>query len=243
MVKAPTRDQYLLDLVLTDIEELSHSEVLSPFADHNLVRSFLDFSIPEVVSQVRAVFDYSSANWHSIRRDLSNCDWTWLENFDVDTATRYLTCTILEVLERHVRKKVVEERSGRHPWLNDRCLRLVKAKHDAYGTDEFQDKAKACSAGLKEEYDKFTKSICKRLSKLPRGSKHWWKLARTMMDKRSKSSSIPALRDSLGNWILENEIKTNLFTDTFVSKFGLPDLVINEYSFSYRPSRVINLFQ
>ena len=49
------------------------------------------------------------------------------------------------------------------------------------------------------------------------------------MDKAGKSSSVPALKSSTG-WVLDAHGKAELFALVFSAKFGLPDIVPNEYS-------------
>ena len=156
-----------------------------------MIRSTLDFRVPDALTRNRTAFDYISANWRLIRRDLLYADWAFLDYCGVDTATLYFTNAILSVLERYMPKKIITESFGRHPWINDRCLKLVKDKLDAFGTSSFRLKADLCSRGLRQEYEEYIKRTRNRLRKLPRGSKLWWKLARTIMDKSTASSSIP----------------------------------------------------
>ena len=68
-----------------------------------------------------------------------------------------------------------------------------------------------------------------------RGSKRWWKLSTEIMDKSGKSCSVPALKTPSG-WVTDPLGKADLLADTFSSKFGLPDVEINEYS-AVRPLR------
>ena len=72
-VKAPTRDDHLLDLVLSDIEPTRVS-VLNKISDHNIVLAVFDFGVPDVVSVCRTVFDYKKANWSGISSDLCALD-------------------------------------------------------------------------------------------------------------------------------------------------------------------------
>ena len=46
-VGAPTRGNHLLDLVLTDMDEVTDSCVLLTIADHCLVRSYIELQVPE----------------------------------------------------------------------------------------------------------------------------------------------------------------------------------------------------
>ena len=62
------------------------------------------------------------------------------------------------------------------------------------------------------------------------------------MNKQSRASSIPALFNEIRRWILYDEDKANLLADTFISKFGLPSPIWNEYTFS-RPLHVATGFR
>ena len=54
---------------------------------------------------------------------------------------------------------------------------------------------------------------------LPPNSKQWWAKSRQLMSKKSRSgSSIPALKQADGKWILDSEEKANHLADTFASK-------------------------
>eukprot|EP00972_Heterocapsa_arctica_P093055 13725975-Heterocapsa_arctica.AAC.1 len=68
------------------------------------------------------------------------------------------------------------------------------------------------------------------LCRVRRGSKQWWGLARLLLNQRSKSSSIPALKSNGGEWIMEAHGKSKEFAKTFCSKFGLRPAVFNQFS-------------
>ena len=63
MVKAPTRKEYLLDLVLSDLDESVSVRVLPPIADHNVVFANLRFSLDHNEGIPRTVWNYRSADW------------------------------------------------------------------------------------------------------------------------------------------------------------------------------------
>ena len=43
------------------------------------------------------------------------------------------------------------------------------------------------------------------------------------------SSKIPAMRDASGAWVFDAQEEANLFADGFASKFGLPDIEVNDF--------------
>ena len=85
LVKEPTRhdkpsgNDYLLDLVLTDIPSCP-TQVMPYIADHKGVMSTLPF--PEVLETtvVREMWMLNEANWNSLKYELKEWDWTDLDN-------------------------------------------------------------------------------------------------------------------------------------------------------------------
>jgi len=57
---------------------------------------------------------------------------------------------------------------------------------------------------------------------MPSSSKQWWKVSRQLLNRKSKASTIPSLKDAAGKWILEPVEKANLLAQTFQSKCVLP---------------------
>ncbi len=72
-----------------------------------------------------------------------------------------------------------------------------------------------------------------KLCKEKRGSKGWWRISNEIMEKQGSKSAIPALKSSNAEWVRDPAGKANLFAETFSSKFVLPDLVVNEFSFEW----------
>ena len=69
----------------------------------------------------------------------------------VTEAAEWLTCKVLSVTEDWVPKRTVEEDKGTHPWLNERALKAVNAKHGAEGTIQGKDVSVRCSEVILEE--------------------------------------------------------------------------------------------
>ena len=54
-------------------------EILPAISDHNMVLASFDIGIPEPTIVTRTVFDYSKADWASIKQDLAEFDWTFMD--------------------------------------------------------------------------------------------------------------------------------------------------------------------
>ena len=226
-VTKPTRDENLLDLVISDLKAVKVS-VLPKVSDHNMVAAEFDLGVPPAQIFSRTVFDYAKANWNHIRRDYRVHEWAPMDTMEVDDAERYMHDKILEIIRRHVPERMIWERRSVHPWINERCVQAIRDKNNA--ADGAQRTAAArCSEILFEEYLAYVQRMRDKLGKAKRGSKLWWKLSSEIVGKSGKASSIPAMKSPTG-WVLEPAGKAELFADTFSTKFGIPDIEFNEYS-------------
>ena len=226
-VKERTRDEHLLDLVISDLEP-RNVEVLPKVSDHNMVLAVFDIGIPESEVICRTVFDYGQADWQSIKRNLCAHDWRRIDDMDVDCAESYLHDSILDILRSHVPERVLKERRCVHPWVNDRCRQAIHDKNTAVEPQRAEATTK-CSEVLFEEYLAYVQRMRDKLAKEKRGSKKWWTISSSIMDKASKTSTIPALKTASG-WVHDAAEKANVFAEMFSSKFGIPDVEINEFS-------------
>ena len=123
---------------------------------------------------------------------------------------------------------VVEKSS--HPWLNDRCKRLVLAKHAAVGTPFFSQRQLECSQGLNEEYEKYASKCRERLNRCNAQPRKWWRLSQCLLGRSVPVSSIPPLQGPGGVWVLDAMSKADLFSTTFAAKARLTEPASNHYS-------------
>ena len=74
LVRKPTRNEYLLDLVLSNIQGIS-VKVMPYIADHKSLLCRLPFREILENSVVREVWDFNSAEWKELRLALDAFDW------------------------------------------------------------------------------------------------------------------------------------------------------------------------
>jgi len=118
--------------------------------------------------------------------------------------------------------------------MNERILGLVKAKHEAAGTDAEVAARDACSKGVLEEFGKYVSIERSNLSLMRRACKGWWTKTRKLLQHRGTVSSIPALKDPTKGWILDAAGKADLFAVTLSGKFHLCDGETNYFSEIHR---------
>ena len=229
LVKAPTREEYLLDLVISDLPA-NKIDILPAITDHNMVAADFSFGISQAETVSRVVFEYSKADWATIRRELAELNWRPMDNSSVDDAERFFHDNIVRILKQHIPQREVQMRKGVHPWINERCLAAIRSKNAKRGTEAFTSEAKGCCAILFEEYVHYIKRMRDKLSGLKRGCKAWWKVANQIMDKDTMASPIPALQTSTGTWVHDSASKADVLADTLSSKFVLPTIENNAFT-------------
>ena len=105
-----------------------------------------------------------------------------------------------------------------HPWVNQKVIDLVAAKHASENTPNFQATAAACSQGLLEEHNKYVAETRRKLCEMKPGSKQWWRKSRTLMNKPITTSSVPPLQRSDGSWVKTSKEKADILATSFAEK-------------------------
>ena len=158
LVKEPTRNEYLLDLVITGIPG-TKVKVLPQIADHKSV--LVELPVPEIteVSISREVWKLKAADWTKINAELVNADWRPLKNGTAEDGLKYFLDVLWACLITHIpREKVVRKRSS-HPWLNSKCREAIHQKNQAENTDTFKAASETCSQTLLEERAKYVEKL------------------------------------------------------------------------------------
>ena len=240
-VAQPTRGAHLLDLVLTDLGKEVRCEVQPKLADHALVLVKVHAPVPKEVQVERELWLFDKCNWKALNSELQDTTWNQVlfgrdsatgpfTAEDVDHATENLTEHLLHTLRKHVPTVTKSVTKSTHPWIDERCRKLVERKRAAEGTEDHADRLRECSEGLLEAYKKWVKDTKEKLLELPRASKRWWKLARSLAQKAEKNSSVPPLKRLDGTWATAAEDKAELFLTTFCAKYRLPQKAQNDFT-------------
>jgi hypothetical protein len=227
LVKEPTREGNLLDLVLTDMEACC--TVLPKICDHKVVSTKLKFSIPEVVTRPRMMWHFRGADWPALRTDLANTDWSCLSSLDPTFGADTFLGRIKLCAEGRIPRNPKQEVKSTHEWLTADIRRLVDEKAKAEGTPAEAAVAATCSAAIAREYQHYIERVKWELSNLRRGSKAWWKKARKISHHAGTSGGTASLREN-GQWIHPPAEKACTFARAFQAKFTVPTLEVNAYS-------------
>ena len=105
IVREATRGDYLLDIVLTDLGDITKTSVLPAISDHKLVLATFKFSLEKQSCPPRTVWYYQSADWDGLNEFLYDTDFSFVSCLDVDSATKSFTQTLLNAANVFVSRK------------------------------------------------------------------------------------------------------------------------------------------
>ena len=137
IVRDPTRGGYLLDLVITNMDELVSASVISTIADHHSVLCKLHVGKQKTIMVERVVWDFRKADWDGLNTALSRVDWSELVSGPISDAVERTTTRIISEAKIYIPKRSLKEHKGAHPWINDRCRESVFEKNQAERTLDY----------------------------------------------------------------------------------------------------------
>jgi len=222
-VRDPTRGDYLLDLVCTDLDGCK-CKVLPKIADHNGVLVKLRLPIPKGITIERKVWHFRGAAWHNLRCELKAQNWRRLTCGSVDNAMDYFVEFLMALCLKYIPYDTVKEHKQTHPWLNKECEAAIWHKNQAENTPAFAQAQEQCSTVLAQAYQDHIKQLKLKISKLSKADKSWWRLNRELLDKQARVSAIPPLRTQDGKWHLDSKAKADVFAAAFGAKCSLPPM-------------------
>eukprot|EP00973_Karenia_brevis_P025039 3451317-Karenia_brevis.AAC.1 len=127
--------------------EIIHTKVLPKITDHNPVLLEVACSEPSTCPVERTYWRFARASWTSLRDSLSSVDWGAFSNgLTADHLASKLTIRILSQARRFTPRYESSSQKSSHPWLNERCFRLIEQKHAAEGTANYAAMQERCSA-------------------------------------------------------------------------------------------------
>ena len=109
-----------------------------------------------------------------MNRQLRLLDWSWADTAPPDEIVERIVSLLSVLMAECIPSSRVRFNSS-HPWLDERCLKLVQAKCDAVRTDAFPQASFECSRGLLAAQAAYVDRTRRKLRSLKRGSKQWWR--------------------------------------------------------------------
>ena len=168
VVRAPTRNEYLLDLCLTDIEGVKVS-IEPSISDHNALMIRVPLQIEKHVVISREVWHYRGATWHALKQELSQWNWQPLNYGSVDNAVNMFVDVLSTILSKHVPHKVISIKKSTCPWLSSRCREAIEAKNVAEHSSIFQAARDHCAKVIAEEHREYKKQLREKVGQTSAG--------------------------------------------------------------------------
>ena len=228
LVAEPTRGANLLDIVLTDVGD-AKAFVAAAVSDHKAVVTEVSLSMPKTEEHSRLVWKYREADWELLVDLLENAQWDIMCDMKPDECAEFFTVHVLQLAEQCIPREHKKFVKSTHPWLSERAVSAVQAKHLAQGKADEHEKSQQCSKILLDEFHEHVQRSRHKLANESRISKGWWSKVRQFMQLKGKTSSIPALKENK-EWILDPVSKANCFADTFRRKNEMIGIEENEYT-------------
>ena len=225
MVQNPTRANYLLDLVLTDMPELVNCTIVDGVADHRNV--LFTVCLPPVTCSpiARTVWLFKFANWNAMRSRLLKEKWNTMPH-DVDEACVWLNSILSNLLKQYVPSKQIVETKASHPWINSACIRAVREKRL---TPNCPFAIATCANILQVEYKRWVERTKASLQHMPARSKQWWNIMNALMHRARPCCSMPPLWSD--TWVYDPETKAGVLAMHFAShQNAFPNIVPARYA-------------
>ena len=177
LVRSPTREGHLLDLVVTDIAGVE-VQTLPAISDHKLATAELKFNASESTTIDRTVWQYQKADWERMQQILTDADWSFLQGGNPHNGAKQFHDIITQAAAECIPTKTLHERKSTHPWLTKEVEELVLAKHVAQGTNGELKAAETCSKAILKEHRAFPQKSADEMQQSNPGNKAWWSKSR-----------------------------------------------------------------
>ena len=127
-VREPIRNEYLLDLLITNIDGTS-VKVTPKIADHKGILCKLPFKEILEESVQREVWDLRLANWKELQTSLDEYDWGDLRHGNSEDALTLFHEVLWNHLIKFIPCRRILAKKKSHPGLNDRTSNAIKKKN------------------------------------------------------------------------------------------------------------------
>ena len=129
-VSDPTRDNNILDLVLSNCEtSLCNVAVHETFSQSD--HCYITFEINHKIQlENKTVIDYKNADWELLRAHLATLDWDRIfsTNDNVEEVWDSFRNIIQNMINLYIPVKTISSRSKNAPWFNNHMKRITRTK-------------------------------------------------------------------------------------------------------------------
>ena len=234
MLDVPTRNEALLDLLLTNQENLLCTILVSDSpgcSDHNIVEFGILLSTLKVSTKTK-VLDFRRANFSLLRVQLGGIPWeASMEDNGASECWEFFKNALLEAQNQSIPfKGKGSRRSKRPPGLNCELLSLLKTKREAYQgwqsgripVENYEGIARAWRDAVRKAKAQLELKLARDVKNCKTG------FFRYVNNKQKQKENIGPLLNRRGELVTHNaekaEVLNTFFTSAFTSTVGLQAL-------------------
>lgn len=234
LVNSPTRNNNLLDLLITDSPGFfSNVDVLPPIddLDHNTIYGHLNLHHPKVQSFMRKIWLYDRGDYQTLNAMLFRVDWDrfFSSTDDLDALTSRLTDMLLDCVNSCVPTKHVKVRARDKPGMTQeirglfkvakRLHRKAKRTGSPMHAEQFRNARRDAKTAFRKSQSNYFHDLAEKLTDPSTCNKTYWKLNKLVYGSKS-SYKIADLKD--GDEIISDPAaKATLFNTFFAQQCTL----------------------
>lgn len=235
LVTTPTRNNNLLDLLITDSPGyFMDIDTLDPIddLDHRVIYGTFNIVTPKSHNIKRKVWLYDRANYERLNNLFLSTDWDDLfsSSPDIDVITDNFTSLILYYAEECIPNKLITIRSRDKPGVTAevrRLLRVAKRLHskakrsqNPVHWEHFRNARREAKSAFRTARSKFYSDIADKLLDSETNSKTYWKLSKLVYGNKV-SKNVPDLLKN-DTPVSDSAEKASLFNTFFSEQCRLP---------------------
>ena len=186
-VHEPTRNEYLLDLVRTDIQN-AKTTITPAISDHKGVMTKLPFAEVLEASVEREVWNLSRARWDELKKALSCFNWGRLRDGTAEDALLFFMEILWHHLVKFIPRRRITTKKRSHPWLDGKCIGATHRQNLAEGGDTHTYKVESdrCAKIFIDAKTKYVNDLKEELAGPPKCSKKLWTVKRELLNRKGK---------------------------------------------------------
>ena len=227
VVKDPTREDQILDLVLTDLPATCTTYEKCGSSDPNTVLIEIEKQVLRDRPYRRKVWKYNHADFWGMRGYFSEDNWNEVfSSNDPEECCSKLTTAISDAMDMFIPSKTVTNKVTDKPWFNDKCRKLsakkrrvfkqMKADNTSHNKARFREVQKEYNQAEKVARAQYTLKLKEELANEGLSSKKWWKKVNSLSGKSTRNH-IPVLKKD-GVYHSTSVEKAEILATTFANK-------------------------
>ena len=233
LITKPTRNNNLLDLLITDSPGYFTDIDVMPSIDnldHRIIHGTFAIDRPKSHTYTRKIWQYDQGNYDLLNNLLFLTDWDsfFSASDNIDTLAENFTNLLTELAETCIPTKTVKVRPRDKPGMTSEVRRLFnvakrlhkKAKKNPIHMELFRNARRDAKSSFRKARAKYYSDISEKLLNPSTCTKTYWKLTKMVYGSKV-AKGIPDLVDDESN-VSDNYEKASLFNKYFTDQCSLP---------------------